>query len=321
MEPHFTSETTAEDVAAVFATEIVTKNVLITGTSINGLGFESARVIAKHANLVIITGYNEERLKLSQDALQKEFPSANIRHLILDLSSMASVRKAAAEVNAYAEPIHVLINNAAAPLGKFKITSDGLERQIAIDHVGPFLFTKLLVPKLLASATPAYTPRVVVVASNAHRAAPPIDFSTLFQPDEKTFDTINVYGQAKSANILAMGELARRAQGKLNAYALHPGVIYTNMVHHPETLPVLQQAGVLDQNGNPTPLLQWRTIPQGAAPIVIAAFDPRLNDRSGAYLEDCQIATETIAPHTSDPARAETLWKMTEAIIGEEFTV
>jgi NAD(P)-dependent dehydrogenase (short-subunit alcohol dehydrogenase family) len=103
--------------------------VLITGTSLNGIGFETARVLAKHANLVIITGHNSDRLKLSsnlrfngihevvnarlklaEETIKKELPSANIRPLILDLSSLSSVRKAAAEVNALPEPLHVRQN-------------------------------------------------------------------------------------------------------------------------------------------------------------------------------------------------------------------
>ncbi|KAJ6527084.1 hypothetical protein B0H19DRAFT_1275399 [Mycena capillaripes] len=320
MYPEFTAQSTAEDVTTAFATEIKHKNVIITGTSLNGLGFETARVIAKHANLLVITGYNEERLKLSEDALKKEVPSANIRRLILDLSSLADVRKTAAEVDAYAEPIHVLINNAAAPMGTFKLTADGLENQIATDHVGPFLFTKLLVPKLLASSTAEYTPRVVIVGSNAHHYAPPIDFNTIFKPDEATFNTTVAYGQAKSANILMTIELAKRAKGKLNVYVVHPGVIYTNLNQHPEAIPVLKSVGLLDENGEPSSAhFQWKTIPEGAAPTVVAAFDPRLNNKSGAYIVDCKEATETIAPHTSDPARAETLWKLTEELIGEQF--
>jgi NAD(P)-dependent dehydrogenase (short-subunit alcohol dehydrogenase family) len=106
--------------------------VLVTGTSPNGIGFETARVIAKHANLVIITGYNLERygiyfsitrapnprninaepavctrLKLSEDAIKREVPTANIRPLVLDLSSLAAVRTTAAEINAYPEVLHV----------------------------------------------------------------------------------------------------------------------------------------------------------------------------------------------------------------------
>jgi NAD(P)-dependent dehydrogenase (short-subunit alcohol dehydrogenase family) len=117
----------------------------------------------------------------------------------------------------------VLINNAAAPMGNFKLTADGLENQIATDHVGPFLFTKLIAPKLLASATFEYTPRVVIVGSDAHHYAPPVDFATIFTPDEASYSTTNAYGQAKSANILTMIGLAKRTKGKLNVYAVHPG--------------------------------------------------------------------------------------------------
>ncbi|CAK5283284.1 unnamed protein product, partial [Mycena citricolor] len=109
--------------------------VLITGTSLNSLGFETARVVAKYANLVIITGYNTERLGLAQAELQKAGPHAEIRPLVIDLASLKDVRRAAAEVNAYAEPIHVLVNNAAAAVGDFKLSPEGYENQLATDHL------------------------------------------------------------------------------------------------------------------------------------------------------------------------------------------
>ncbi|KAK7013304.1 short-chain dehydrogenase/reductase family protein [Favolaschia claudopus] len=105
--PQLGFASTAEEVADAFADRIKGRNVLITGTSINGIGFETAKAIAKYAHLVIITGYNEGRLKLTEEALKKELPGANIRRLILDLSSLAAVRKAAAEVNEYPEPLDV----------------------------------------------------------------------------------------------------------------------------------------------------------------------------------------------------------------------
>ncbi|KAJ6517263.1 hypothetical protein C8R47DRAFT_1312807 [Mycena vitilis] len=145
--------TTAEEVAKAFADEIRGKNV-------NGLGFENALVLAKYANLIVITGHNVERLKLVEETIKKELPTSNIRPLILDLSSFAAVRKAAAEVLAYAEPLHVLIHNAAAVVMPFTLTLDGLELQMATDHIGPFLFTKLIAPKLLAARTMEYTPRI-----------------------------------------------------------------------------------------------------------------------------------------------------------------
>jgi len=318
--PTFTFDTTAEEVATVFANEIRGKNVLITGTSINGIGFEAARVIAKYANLVIITGYNVERLKLSEEALKEEFLLANIRRLTLDLSSFDAVRKAAAEVNAYPELIHVLINNAAAAIvPTFKLTVDKLENQFATNHVGHFLFTNLIVPKILAARTATYTPRVVFVSSSAHIYGNGIDFATLENPDAAKYNDWEAYGRTKSANILTAIEFSRRLKGKIIANSLHPGVIFTN-IQKEEALPAWQARGMLDADGKPIKEADnWKTIPQGAATTIAAAFDPRFNDKPGAYLDDSNDATASIAPHSSDPAVAQNLWTVTEKIVGQSF--
>jgi NAD(P)-dependent dehydrogenase (short-subunit alcohol dehydrogenase family) len=119
--------------------------------------------------------------------------------------------------------LKVLINNAASPYGPFKLTVDNLESQMATNHFGPFLFTKLLAPKLLASGTATYTPRVIFVSSMAHAMVAGVNFSTLKNPDPEKFRMQDVYGQTKSANILTAIELSKRSEGKLNAYSLHPG--------------------------------------------------------------------------------------------------
>ncbi|KAJ7601786.1 hypothetical protein B0H17DRAFT_1222993 [Mycena rosella] len=298
----FSATTTAAEVAATFADEIKGKNVLITGTSLNGIGFEAARVLAEHANLVIITGYNAERLKCAKDTITQEMPSANVRPLILDLSSLAAVRKAAAEVNAYTEPLHVLIHNAAA-------TS-----QMATDHFGPFLFTKLLTEKLLASGTADYTPRVVFISSLVHGFGPGVNFNILGSPDPEHYDPLVAYQQAKSANVLSAIELSKRSKGQINAYSVHPGTIYTNIMQHEEAIPGLKKLGALGPDGRPHPEITWKTIPQGAA-----TFDPGLNDKPGSYISDCVEANQFIAAPSSDPANAEKLWTLTEEIIGETF--
>ncbi|KAJ7469383.1 hypothetical protein B0H11DRAFT_1920609 [Mycena galericulata] len=136
--PAFSVNTTAEEVASAFSTEIRGKNVLITGTSINAIGFEATRVVAKHASLVIITGYNAESRKANCTPPRGQIETLrggdqegiSRCQLTLDLGSLAGVRKATAEV---------LIHNAAAAVGRFRLTPDGLESQIATDHIGPFL--------------------------------------------------------------------------------------------------------------------------------------------------------------------------------------
>ncbi|KAJ6554937.1 hypothetical protein DFH09DRAFT_1365914 [Mycena vulgaris] len=283
----------------------------------NGIGFETARAIAQYANLLIITGHNAERLKLVEEAIKQEIPSANLRPLILDLSSLAAVRKAAAEVNAHPEPLHVLIHNAAAPIGPFKLTVDNLESQIATDHIGPFLLTKLLSPKLLATRTADYTPRVVFVSSIGHGRVTGVNFHT----EPAGYDPMQAYGQAKSANILTAIELSKRSKGQINAYSLHPGAIYTNIMLTEEAVAGLQAVGVLGPDGLPSEVkFAFKTIPQGAATTMVAAFDPGLNDKPGAYLDDCTAANHLIAPPSSDPANTEKLWTLTESIIGETFS-
>ncbi|KAK7024751.1 short-chain dehydrogenase/reductase family protein [Favolaschia claudopus] len=322
--PDFSFSTTADEVVAAFADRITGKNVLVTGTSINGLGFETARAIAKHANLVIITGYNAERLKLAEDAIKIEHPHANIKPLVLDLSSLAAVRAAAAEVNAYPEPLHVLINNAAALIGPFKLTPDGLESQMAINHFGHFLLTTLLAPKLLASRTQNLTPRVVFLSSGAH-ALSDVGGQALLDiiehPSADTYDPGQGYYRSKVANILTTRELAKRAKGALKAYSVHPGAIYTNIMEKEESREYMQSMGILDADGNrpSNPPWEFKTLGQGAATTVVAAFDPRIEDKSGAYLSDCVEGNASLTSQASDPETAEKLWALTENLVGEPF--
>ncbi|KAJ7663086.1 hypothetical protein DFH06DRAFT_1128424 [Mycena polygramma] len=319
--PTFTSTTTAEEVATTFAKQIQGKNVLITGTSINGIGFEAARVLSKHANLVVITGYNVERLKLTEEAIKKEIPSANIRQLVLDLSSLDAVRKAAAVVNNYSEPIHVLIHNAAAGGTKeLTLTTDGLELQIATAHFGPFLFTKLITPKLLAASSASVTPRVVFVSSLAHAFGPGLDFDVLTKPDAAKYANLSAYGTAKSANVFFASELSKRSKGKIDAYSLHPGTISTNLTLKEDNKADLVAIGALTQDGTPSSeIFEWKTIPQGAATTVAAAFDTRLEDKAGAFLVDGCVANDQVAPHSSNPENATKLWSISEEVIGEKF--
>ncbi|KAJ7786751.1 NAD-P-binding protein, partial [Mycena olivaceomarginata] len=255
------------------------------------------------------------RLKLSEDAIKKDVPNANIHRLTLNLASFASVRKAAEVVP---EPLHVLINNALASFVDFKLTVDGLETQLATNHVGPFLLTKLLAPKLLAAATPTYTPRVVFVSSVGHSYGTGVDFEALTSPKPEKYVKPNAYFQAKSANILTAIELSKRSNGKINAYSLNPGFLFTNGLKNANAVPHFQEMGLLLPDGKPNPTaIEWKTIPQGAATTVAAAFDPRLNDKPGAYLEDSVVANDKVAPHSSDPATAEKLWTVTEQLVGE----
>ncbi|KAJ7862352.1 hypothetical protein B0H14DRAFT_2740345 [Mycena olivaceomarginata] len=319
--PTFSHSSTADEVAAAFAGEIRGKNVLITGTSLNGLGFETARSVAKFgAGLVIITGRTRERLGVAEDALRAEIPGANIRALVLDLASLESVRTAAAEVNAYPEHIDILINNAASSISPFRLTPDGFEHQIATDHLGPFLFTGLILPKLLAAP---HTPRVIYVASGAHAWCAGVDLRAIEHPreGEHEYNGMQAYARAKSANILTARELARRAGGRVLGFSLTPGAVKTNFGENDETQAELLRLGIITADGTPTSgvTFDWKTPPQGAATIIAAGFDPALTATPGCYLADSVQNDQRVAPHCNDLAMAEKLWELSERLVGVTY--
>jgi len=115
----------------------------------------------------------------------------------------------------------VLINNAAAPtLRTLKLTVDKLETQFATSHVGHFLFTNLIIPKLLAARTTTYTPRIVFVSSIAHVMGNGVDFNDIEHPNPATHDPYTAYFQAKSANVLTAIEFSKILKGKIIANSL-----------------------------------------------------------------------------------------------------
>ncbi|KAJ6586650.1 hypothetical protein B0H10DRAFT_2094849 [Mycena sp. CBHHK59/15] len=175
--------------------------------------------------------------------MKEENTSADIRCLTLDLSSLTAVRKAAAQVNAYPEPIHVLINNAVVAIDPYKVTVDGRESQIATDHVGAFLLTNLISRRLLAAKTAAYTPRVVVLTSFFHSNAQGLDFAQMQRPDAGKYDAFGAYNEAKSANVFFAAELSQRAAGKINAYSVSPDAIFTNIQQKPDSFDAFHGLG------------------------------------------------------------------------------
>ena len=165
--PEFGFSTSAEEVAAAFSSSIAGKTILVTGVSPGGLGAHFLKVVAPHGpKLLILAGRSPAKCAETAKELEATNPGIATRTLELDLSSQAQVRKAAAEVLSWPEPIDVLVNNAAVMATPYEKTVDGLESQFGTNHIGHFLFTNLIMPKLLASS---YVPRVVNISSSGHR--------------------------------------------------------------------------------------------------------------------------------------------------------
>jgi NAD(P)-dependent dehydrogenase (short-subunit alcohol dehydrogenase family) len=182
MSPPYGRDTTGEEIAEDLAEHITNKCILITGVSPGGLGAHFAQTISVHSpKLIILAGQNLSKCQQTADEIDKKSPGVATRLLQLDLGSQESVRKAASEVNAYSQDIKidVLVNNAGIMACPFSRTKEGLERQFGTTHIGHFLFTNLIIGKLLGdglgvgiSDTGRPIARVVSVASDGHRMSP-----------------------------------------------------------------------------------------------------------------------------------------------------
>jgi len=314
MSTNFGFHTTAEEAATALANQIKDKNVLITGVSPKSLGAEAARVIAKFgAGLIVIAGRNKAKLEQMEKDIKSETPGANIRILILDLESLAAVRAAADEVLLYPEPLHVLINNAGIMAVDYRKTVDGHEAQFGVNHLGHFLFTARIFPKLRESGA-----RIVNVTSFGHRYSP-IRFDDPGFSNGEKYERWAGYGQSKTANILFSRELARRG---VISFSLHPGAINTNLANATPVEEMIK-LGIYNEKGEPVDNEDhtWKTLAQGTSTHIIAAFHETIIPQSGSYLADANVHDELAAPHAKDMESARKLWELSEQLVGEKFNL
>ncbi|KAL9620368.1 MAG: hypothetical protein Q9160_005068 [Pyrenula sp. 1 TL-2023] len=167
----YNARTTADEVVKDLNDEIKGKVVLVTGVSPGNIGATFVESIAKsHPSLLILTGRNIAKTQQTVNTIISTHPQAKVRHLQLDLGSFAAVREGAAMLKSWDDVPHVdvLVNNAGVMATDFALSPDGFESQFATNHLGHFLFTNLIMDKILASKSP----RVVDVSSDGHRLNP-----------------------------------------------------------------------------------------------------------------------------------------------------
>jgi NAD(P)-dependent dehydrogenase (short-subunit alcohol dehydrogenase family) len=201
------------------------RTVLVTGAN-SGLGLRSAEALARRGATVLMACRNPEKAAAAHAAVAAVATGPDPVVVALDLAELASVRKAAADVDRLVERLDVLMNNAgvmAPPLGH---TADGIELQFGTNHVGHFALTGLLLPTLRR----APAPRVVTTSSLTHRAG---DTRWDAATDRHArYNRWTAYGRSKVANLLFTRELARRARdagSDLVAAAAHPGYSSTHL--------------------------------------------------------------------------------------------
>ena len=276
------------------------KTCIVTGAT-SGIGEVAAEAIAGQGARLVLVGRNRERCDATADRIRKQTGNADVDWLLADLSVQSEVRRLAAEIAGRYPRIDVLVNNAGALFANRRESDDGIEMTLALNHLGYFLLTNLLLDTLRASA-PA---RVVNVASDAHRAARRgINFDDL--QGRAHYGAMRAYSQSKLANILFTNELARRLEGTgVTANSLHPGFVATRFG---------QDNGWFGKLFTLTAAVFAIRPDAGAKTTVYLASSPEVEGVTGQYFVRCQPATPT--PAARDPEAAARLWKISSELTG-----
>ncbi|WP_327106488.1 SDR family NAD(P)-dependent oxidoreductase [Nonomuraea glycinis] len=281
---------------------------IVTGAN-TGLGFETARMLAARGATVVLAVRDIEKGKQAAARI-----TGDVTVQALDLTSLDSIRAAAADLRAAHPRIDLLINNAGVMYTPRQTTADGFELQFGTNHLGHFALTGLLLDRLL----PVPGSRVVTVSSTGHRIRAAIHFEDLQW--ERSYSRVAAYGQAKLANLMFTYELQRRlaSHGTTVAVAAHPGVSNTELVRNaPAALrvPITWLAPLLTQ-----------TAEMGALPTLRAATDPAV--AGGQYYGPGGRGEirgypklVTSSPDSHDQAVQQRLWTASEELTGVTFPV
>ncbi len=269
---------------------------LVTGAN-TGIGLVTARELARQGARLFISCRNAASSQAAQRQIRTDSGNPQVETLQMDLADFASVRACARTFLARGLPLHLLVNNAGMA-GSRGLTASGFELAFGVNHMGTFLFTHLLRERIVASA-PA---RIVTVASRAHFRATGLDWDALRQPT-RSRTAIAEYSNSKLANVLFSAELGRRLAGSgVNTYALHPGVVASN-IWRAVPWPI-------------RPLMKLRMISteEGAATSLYCSTSPAVARDTGLYYDQCKPRTPSVMARDTDLAAQ--LWLRSEAWTG-----
>lgn len=267
--------------------------VVITGAT-RGIGRAAAVELAKLGAEVVIVGRERDRVDAVAGEAQAAGGGAPVRSHVANLALMADVRALAEELGERHERIDVLANNAGAMFASRKVTSEGFEQTLALNHLAPFLLTNLLLDRLVGG-------RVVTTTSDAHTGGR-LDLDDL--QSEKSYSAMRVYGTTKLCNILFTRELAKRAP-QLRANCFHPGTVRTGFGKN--------EGGiwkVLTTIGAPF----FRSPERGARSLVWLATSEEGGRLTGEYVHDEKVEQPSAAAQDAETAKA--LWERSAALVG-----
>jgi NAD(P)-dependent dehydrogenase (short-subunit alcohol dehydrogenase family) len=319
----FDARSAASDV--IKGINLAGKTVIVTG-GYAGIGLETVKVMTEAGAMIVVPARDIEKAKANLKGIR------NVTVAPMDLMDPVSIDAFADNFLASHHSLDILINNAGIMWVPLRRDKRGYESQLSTNHLGHFQLTARLWPALKNSKKA----RVINVSSYGHQIAP-FDFE---DPNfiKREYETLQGYGQAKTANNLFTVELDRRGKKSgVRAYSVHPGSVIGTDLGRVAPMALFQQMGTHDENGNlfPEVAATLKNVAQGAATSVWCATSALLNDIGGVYCEDADVAQidnediehdfskpstlRGVKPYSVDGENAIKLWALTEDMTGVKF--
>jgi NAD(P)-dependent dehydrogenase (short-subunit alcohol dehydrogenase family) len=298
------------------------KLVIITGAN-SGIGYHAALKLARKGAQVVLACRDRQRGEDALARLHADSPGTHTELAILDLASLASVRDFAQKELAQRRPLHILINNAGvmAPPRRLQ-TADGFELQFGTNVLGHFALTAVLMPALEQAAGSPDKPRIVTLASIAHKRGQ-LNFEDL--QSIKAYSPMKAYQQSKLADLIFAFELDRRLRAtnsRVMSVAAHPGVANTNLFQVGDHSPL--EKTLRNLLGHAIGIF-LNSDAEGALPTLYAATAPGAED-GGYYgpqgfqeMRGDDVDRAIVAPQARDASAATRLWQICEDLTGINF--
>ena len=305
--------------------DLTGKTAIVTG-GYAGIGLETVKTFVAAGAKVIVPARDIQKAAKNLSGI------SNVKIDVMDLMDSDSVNAFADRFLAANDMLDILVNNAGIMWVPLLRDNRGNESQLSTNHFGHFQLTAKLWPALKASGGA----RVVNVSSFGHQMAP-FNFE---DPNfiNRTYETLQGYGQSKTANNLFSVELDHRGKAfNVRSFSVHPGSVNGTDLGRVAPMALFQQMGSHDEDGNikPEVAAKLKTLAQGAATSVWCATSPQLNGIGGVYCEDADVAEldegniehnyddpsslRGVQPYAVDTENAKKLWKLTEEMTGISF--
>ncbi|KAF4273324.1 hypothetical protein KXV95_006588 [Aspergillus fumigatus] len=307
------SETKGADVVNAFPLSIKKRTFLLTGVSGTGLSAATAEALASgDAAAIILMGKSQAEAQAMIDDINHKHPKAKLIFISVDFGRLASVREAAEAIRKLEVPIDGFVGFPTVMAGPWMKTEDGIESHFQCNYLSNFLLINLVVHLMPAGS------RVVIVCSSIRPEAPPPAWDDPNFADGKKYHPLDAYALSIFANVQMVKCLAITGCGRSMA---------TFSVNTGNTKPSLQTVASPEQSarfqvGEDLPLLLQqapKSASQGIATILRALLDPDISERSGAYLDNCQILALPKIDFPAGEENGRALWTQSEQLVGQEF--